>query len=117
MPEAADRQRHAAILRGELLVRDRQIGGRFIEPLVEPGDQRTLRPALRRVAGHRAGRLHPPRDSTRHDALRVLPARGALQPGVAHVRSSIVLREIKSEVALPLGHLLGAKAGPSPSRR
>jgi Lrp/AsnC family leucine-responsive transcriptional regulator len=38
-------------------------------------------------------------------------------PGVTHVRSSIVLREIKSEVALPLGHLLGAKTGPSPSRR
>ena len=38
-------------------------------------------------------------------------------PGVTHVRSSIVLREIKSEVALPLGHLMGAKGGAAPSRR
>jgi DNA-binding Lrp family transcriptional regulator len=40
-------------------------------------------------------------------------------PGVTHVRSSIVLREIKSEVALPLGHRTGAKAksGAAPSRR
>jgi hypothetical protein len=36
---------------------------------------------------------------------------------VTHVRSSIVLREIKSEVALPLGHLMGAKGGTAPSRR
>ena len=27
-------------------------------------------------------------------------------PGVTHVRSSIVLREIKSEIALPIGQLL-----------
>jgi len=38
-------------------------------------------------------------------------------PGVTHVRSSIVLREIKSEGALPLGHLLGAKAGVAAPRR
>jgi DNA-binding Lrp family transcriptional regulator len=38
-------------------------------------------------------------------------------PGVTHVRSSIVLREIKSEVALPIGHLSSGKSGPSRSRR
>ncbi|MDP9894881.1 hypothetical protein J2W32_003857 [Variovorax boronicumulans] len=38
-------------------------------------------------------------------------------PGVAHVRSSIVLRDIKSEVVLPLGCLFGTKAGAAPSRR
>jgi Lrp/AsnC family leucine-responsive transcriptional regulator len=27
-------------------------------------------------------------------------------PGVTHVRSSIVLKEVKSETALPIGHLL-----------
>ena len=32
-------------------------------------------------------------------------------PGVTHVRSSIVLKEIKSENALPIGHLLGGAAG------
>ena len=32
-------------------------------------------------------------------------------PGVTHVRSSIVLREVKSEVALPLGHLTAGSAG------
>ena len=31
-------------------------------------------------------------------------------PGVTHVRSSIVLREIKSEIALPIGPLLGPGA-------
>jgi DNA-binding Lrp family transcriptional regulator len=31
-------------------------------------------------------------------------------PGVTHVRSSIVLREIKSEIALPIEQLLGAPA-------
>ncbi|MEP7102095.1 MAG: Lrp/AsnC family transcriptional regulator [Burkholderiales bacterium] len=31
-------------------------------------------------------------------------------PGVTHVRSSIVLREIKSENALPIGQLLGTAA-------
>jgi Lrp/AsnC family leucine-responsive transcriptional regulator len=38
-------------------------------------------------------------------------------PGVTHVRSSIVLREIKSGTALPLAHLPGAKAGVAGSRR
>ncbi len=38
-------------------------------------------------------------------------------PGVTHVRSSIVLREIKSEVALPIGHLSSGKPAPSRSRR
>jgi len=31
-------------------------------------------------------------------------------PGVTHVRSSIVLREIKSEIALPIGQLLASDA-------
>ncbi len=31
-------------------------------------------------------------------------------PGVTHVRSSIVLKEIKSEIALPIGQLLAAPA-------
>jgi len=38
-------------------------------------------------------------------------------PGVTHVRSSIVLREIKSETALPLDHLLPGKARAAGSRR
>ncbi len=38
-------------------------------------------------------------------------------PGVTHVRSSIVLREIKSEVALPIGHLLPAPARTGTPRR
>ncbi|MDM0111317.1 Lrp/AsnC family transcriptional regulator [Variovorax sp. J22R133] len=37
-------------------------------------------------------------------------------PGVTHVRSSIVLREVKSEVALPLGHLMTGGAA-APRRR
>jgi Lrp/AsnC family transcriptional regulator, leucine-responsive regulatory protein len=32
-------------------------------------------------------------------------------PGVTHVRSSIVLREVKSEIALPIGQLLAPAVG------
>jgi len=38
-------------------------------------------------------------------------------PGVTHVRSSIVLREIKSETALPLDHLLPGTPRAAGSRR
>ena len=38
-------------------------------------------------------------------------------PGVTHVRSSIVLREIKSEVALPIGHLSSTNLGASRAKR
>ena len=38
-------------------------------------------------------------------------------PGVTHVRSSIVLREIKSEMTLPIGHLMPAAAATKRSRR
>lgn len=38
-------------------------------------------------------------------------------PGVTHVRSSIVLREIKSETALPLAHLLGTAPRAGATRR
>jgi DNA-binding Lrp family transcriptional regulator len=41
-----------------------------------------------------------------HDTIFMLP-------GVTHVRSSIVLREIKSEIALPIGPLRGSAAARS----
>ena len=38
-------------------------------------------------------------------------------PGVTHVRSSIVLRDVKSEVALPIEQVPLRSASPGPSRR